>query len=190
MINTTNTLDWSLLTLHCLTCHYRVYYGGEQDHDIIKSCCNMFVVTIRNNCNNPNLIACPDDMFTWNKWIRPHHLKHVFRIYLMCSKTLARKSEYSYINKLHIFQCMGKTFCVEFHREPLKLHKKTYPYIERDDFYSVLKIYELSDLQDRKRLRNASLILQRTLQSVYNGTSIIRYCLLNFLQTLIAAHFY
>ena len=37
----------------------------------------------------------------------------------------ARKSEkFSLLNKLHILQCMGKIFCVEFQRVPLKLHTK------------------------------------------------------------------
>ena len=30
------------------------------------------------------------------------------------------------VNKIHIFQCMGKVFCVEFQRYPLKFHTK-YP---------------------------------------------------------------
>ena len=30
----------------------------------------------------------------------------------------------SLINKLHIFQCIGKIFCVEFQRVPLKFHTK------------------------------------------------------------------
>ena len=28
------------------------------------------------------------------------------------------------VNKIHIFQCMGKMFCVEFQRYPLKFHTK------------------------------------------------------------------
>ena len=28
------------------------------------------------------------------------------------------------VNKIHIFQCMGKIFCVEFQRYPLKFHTK------------------------------------------------------------------
>ena len=42
---------------------------------------------------------------------------------------------------MRTFQCMGKIFCMEFQREPLKFHTKlSYPYIERDDFYTKLKI--------------------------------------------------
>ena len=31
---------------------------------------------------------------------------------------------FSVVNKIHIFQCMGKIFCVEFQRVPLKFHTK------------------------------------------------------------------
>ena len=51
-----------------------------------------------------------------------------------------RALKFSYVNKIHIFQCMGKIFCVEFQRYPLKFHTKyKYPYIERYDFYAILK---------------------------------------------------
>ena len=33
-----------------------------------------------------------------------------------------RALEFSHVNKIHIFQCMGKIFCVEFQRVPLKFH--------------------------------------------------------------------
>ena len=32
--------------------------------------------------------------------------------------------KFSPLNKIHIFQCMGKIFCVEFQRYPLKFHTK------------------------------------------------------------------
>ena len=35
-----------------------------------------------------------------------------------------RALKFSLVNKIHIFQCMGKIFCVEFQRYPLKLHTK------------------------------------------------------------------
>ena len=62
----------------------------------------------------------------------------------------------SFLNKLHIFQCMGKIFGVEFQRVLLKFHAKylahTLKYIRRlyvFQFQSMLKISELSDWQDR-----------------------------------------
>ena len=39
------------------------------------------------------------------------------------------------LHKVHIFQCMGEMFYVEFQRVPLKFHIKiSYPYIERCNF--------------------------------------------------------
>ena len=35
-----------------------------------------------------------------------------------------RALKFSPVNKIHIFQCMGKIFCVEFQRYPLKFHTK------------------------------------------------------------------
>ena len=35
-----------------------------------------------------------------------------------------RALKFSYMNKIHIFQCMDKIFCVEFQRYPLKFHTK------------------------------------------------------------------
>ena len=35
-----------------------------------------------------------------------------------------RALKFSYVNKIHIFQCMDKIFCVEFQRYPLKFHTK------------------------------------------------------------------
>ena len=32
--------------------------------------------------------------------------------------------KFSPVNKVHIFQCMGMIFCVEFQRYPLKFHAK------------------------------------------------------------------
>ena len=35
-----------------------------------------------------------------------------------------RALKFSPVNKIHIFQCIGKIFCVEFQRYPLKFHPK------------------------------------------------------------------
>ena len=35
-----------------------------------------------------------------------------------------RALKFSPVNKIHLFQCMGKIFCVEFQRYPLKFHTK------------------------------------------------------------------
>ena len=38
--------------------------------------------------------------------------------------------------------------------------KISHPYIEREDFYSVLNSYELSDLRAHKRFQNAPQVLE------------------------------
>ena len=51
-----------------------------------------------------------------------------------------RALKFSYVNKIHIFQCMVKIFCVEFLKVPFEIpHKISYPYIERYDFCAILK---------------------------------------------------
>ena len=54
-----------------------------------------------------------------------------------------RALKISMLYKSHIFQCMGKIFCVEFQRVPLSFeipHKISYTYIERYIFYETLKL--------------------------------------------------
>ena len=43
-----------------------------------------------------------------------------------------RALEISVLYKIHIFQCMGKIFCVEFQRVPLKFHTKYRTHILKD----------------------------------------------------------
>ena len=40
--------------------------------------------------------------------------------------------KFSPTNKIHIFQCTGKIFCVEFQRYPLKIHTKYLPRTLKD----------------------------------------------------------
>ena len=75
-----------------------------------------------------------------------------------------RGLKFSYVNKINIFQCMGKIFCVEFQRVPP--HKKSNPYIERYDFYTTLKIQELLDLRAHMRFWNAPLVLYHTTSKI------------------------
>ena len=64
---------------------------------------------------------------------------------------ILRALKISILYKNHIFQCMGKIFCVEFQRYPLKFHTKiSCPYIESCGFYSQVKISELLDLRAHK----------------------------------------
>ena len=41
----------------------------------------------------------------------------------------------SLLNKLHIFQCMGKIFCVELQRVPLKFHTKYLTHTLKDTIF-------------------------------------------------------
>ena len=43
-----------------------------------------------------------------------------------------RALKFSPENEMHIFQCMGKIFCVEFQRYPLKFHTKYHTHTLKD----------------------------------------------------------
>ena len=44
------------------------------------------------------------------------------------------------VNKMHIFQCLGKIFCVEFQRVPLKFHPKYLTPTLKDTFLYDIEI--------------------------------------------------
>ena len=46
-----------------------------------------------------------------------------------------RALKISPVNKIHIFQCMGKIFCVEFQRVPLKFHTKYLTHTLKDTIF-------------------------------------------------------
>ena len=46
-----------------------------------------------------------------------------------------RTLKFSHVNKMHIFQCMVKIFCVEFQREPLKFHTKYLTHTLKDAIF-------------------------------------------------------
>ena len=46
-----------------------------------------------------------------------------------------RALKISHVNKIHIFQCMGKIFCVEFQRYPLKFHTKYLTHTLKDTIF-------------------------------------------------------
>ena len=46
-----------------------------------------------------------------------------------------RALKFSPVNKIHIFQCMGKIFCVEFQRYPLKFHTKYLTHTLKDTIF-------------------------------------------------------
>ena len=47
-----------------------------------------------------------------------------------------RDLKFSRVNKIHIFQCMGKLFCVEFQRVPSKFHAKYLIHKLKDTFFT------------------------------------------------------
>ena len=47
-----------------------------------------------------------------------------------------RALKISMLYKSHIFQCMGKIFCVEFQRVPLKLHTKYLTHTLKDKYFT------------------------------------------------------
>ena len=51
-----------------------------------------------------------------------------------CQKRL-RARKISLTNQLHLFQCMGKIFCVEFQRKPLKFHTKYLTHVLKDTIF-------------------------------------------------------
>ena len=46
-----------------------------------------------------------------------------------------RALKFSPVNKMHIFQCMDKIFCVEFQKEPLKFHTKYITHTLKDTIF-------------------------------------------------------
>ena len=49
-----------------------------------------------------------------------------------CELLNLRALKISTLDKIHIFQCVGKTFCVEFQREPLKFRPKNLKHTLKD----------------------------------------------------------
>ena len=50
----------------------------------------------------------------------------------------------SLLNKLHIFQCMCKIFCVEFQRVPLKFHTKYLTYTLKDTIFIQCSTFKIA----------------------------------------------
>ena len=46
-----------------------------------------------------------------------------------------RALKFSLVNKIYIFHCMGKIFCVEFQREPLKFQTKYHTHTLKDTIF-------------------------------------------------------
>ena len=49
-----------------------------------------------------------------------------------CELLDLRALKFSPVNKIYIFQCTGRIFCVEFHRYPLKFHTNHLTHTSKD----------------------------------------------------------
>ena len=58
-----------------------------------------------------------------------------------------RAVKFSYLNEIHIFQCTGNLFCMEFQRQPLKFPTKYLTPTLKDAIFTTLKFSELLDLR-------------------------------------------
>ena len=66
-----------------------------------------------------------------------------------------RALKISHVNKMHIFQCIAKLFCVEFQREPLKFHTKYLTHILKDTIFIQHWNFKSSWLRAHKCFWNA-----------------------------------
>ena len=82
-----------------------------------KSCeCFFFISIIERDISTilrVNLAVLPSIL-----WVPRGRFKNTYELLNQ------RALKFSYVNKIHIFRCVGKIFCVEFQRYPLKFHTK------------------------------------------------------------------
>ena len=74
---------------------------------------------------------------------------NIFKCYFfhLCKNAHMNGLEYSSLNKMYIFQCIGKRFCVEFQKMPLKFHTKYFTHtLKAILFCTTLKFYKILDL--------------------------------------------
>ena len=70
---------------------------------------------------------CYGNRMLWTDHERPGgRLKNAYELLNL------RALKISMLYKIHIFQCMGKIFCVEFQRVPLKFHTKYHTHTLKD----------------------------------------------------------
>ena len=66
-----------------------------------------------------------------------------------------RALKFSPVNKIHIFQCMGTIFCVEFQRVPLKFHTKYLPTLWKMQFLNNVEILRALRFKSSSAFLNA-----------------------------------
>ena len=79
---------------------------------------------------SPSLSWCKSEILTRESpWLIRGRFKKAFELLNL------RALKLSPVNKMQIFQCMGKIFCVEFQREPLKFHTKYLTHTLKDAIF-------------------------------------------------------
>ena len=76
-----------------------------------------------------------------------------------------RALKFSPVNKIHIFQCMGTIFCVEFQRVPLKFHTKYLPTLWKMPFLYNVEILRALRFKSSSAFLNAPQALVQLIHS-------------------------
>ena len=84
-------------------------------HNFYNASLLQIILKEENNLNISQSTLC---LMSWQHQEPGGRFKNAYELLTL------RALKFSYVNKIHIFQCMGKIFCVEFQRYPLKFHTK------------------------------------------------------------------
>ena len=129
-----------IIIIHCYIC------CGSTCLHLLLRIVNCFIFNSLNaEQYDHHYVHISSDMFSYLQrkmlwWLRPmtfnfitNHLTYSGGRFKNTYELLnLRALKFSYVNKIHIFQCMGKIFCVEFERYPLKFHTKYLTYTLKD----------------------------------------------------------
>ena len=125
--------DWSIIPYHwnwnviILKVVILTSFGAASDESWVK-------MTL------PFLCTLKETMLHfWHKGSLPLHLFHNLfsggRFKNTNELLNLRALKFSSVNKIQLFQCMGKIFCVEFQRYPLKFHTKYLTHTLKDTIF-------------------------------------------------------
>ena len=101
------------------------FYSKVKRYFLLQSCRNCMKYQVNGKNKDCKLFAS-HLLIIWSLWINRENISCVSggRFKNTYELLNQRALKFSYVNKIHIFQCMGKIFCVEFQRYPLKFHSK------------------------------------------------------------------
>ena len=95
-------------------------------------------MSMYNDISNFNIIFC--EWHSYMVWVMKCQMSYGGRFKNTYELLNLRALKMSMLYKNHIFQCMGKIFCVEFQRVPLKFHTKYLTHTLKDvDFIRIWK---------------------------------------------------